>query len=84
MACECPVVISNKVGIYKKVEENNAGVIVETNPKSVEDGILRLLEDKEYRNIIASNGKAMVEKYYDINKVAEQFINVYERIKIKG
>lgn len=84
MTCGCPVVISDKVGIYKEVADNNAGIIVETTIKSIEEGILKLLTDENLRNTIAANGKAMVEKYYNINKVAEQMIDVYERVKIKS
>jgi glycosyltransferase involved in cell wall biosynthesis len=83
MACGCPVVISDKVGIYKEVVHNEAGIIVKTTVQSVEEGILKLLNDENLRKKIAANGKAMVEKYYDIDKVADAMIEVYERIKIK-
>ncbi len=78
MACGCPVVISDKVGIYKEVLENNAGIVVKTDPKSVEEGILRLLNDEKLRITITDNAKAMVEKYYNIDKVAEQMIGQYK------
>ncbi len=78
MACGCPVVISDKVGIYKEVLENNAGIVVKTDPKSVEEGILRLLNDEKLRITITDNAKAMVIKYYDIDKVAEQMIEQYK------
>lgn len=84
MACGCPVVISDKVGIYKEVADNNAGVIVKTELKSVEEGILKLLNDEKLRETISVNGKAMAAKYYDIDKVSDEMIEVYERIKIKG
>ncbi len=84
MACGCPVVISDKVGIFKEVEQNKAGIIVKTTVESVKEGILELLNDEKLRNTIAANGKAMVEKYYDIDMVAAEMIDVYERIKIKG
>lgn len=80
MACGCPVIISDKVGISKEIKENNAGVIVQTNVNSIAEGITALLNDSELRNKITSNGKTMVEKYYDIGKVSEQMINKYKRI----
>jgi len=84
MACGCPVVISDKVGIYKEVADNNAGIIFKTTVESVEEGILKLLNDEKLRETISNNGKSMVEKFYDIDKVADEMIEVYERIKIKG
>ncbi|MCX8104704.1 MAG: glycosyltransferase [Ignavibacterium album] len=80
MACGCPVVISDKVGIYKEVSDNNAGIIVQTTVQSVEEGILKLLNNEKIRMTIAANASAMVEKYYDIDKVAEQMIIQYKNI----
>jgi glycosyltransferase involved in cell wall biosynthesis len=77
MACGCPVVISDKVGIYKEIADNNAGIIVKTDVESVEEGILKLLNDEKLRETISHNGKAMVEKFYDIDKVAAQMIKQY-------
>lgn len=83
MACGCPVVISDKVGIYKEVADNNAGIIVNTTAESVEEGILKLLNDEKLRKTISYNGKAMVEKFYDIDKVANDMLEVYEKIQQK-
>ncbi|MCG2725669.1 MAG: glycosyltransferase [Elusimicrobia bacterium] len=80
MACGTPVVISDKVGISREVEENNAGIIVETNPQSVYDGIKNLLDNHDLKNKISENGKKMVEKYYDVNKVADKMIEMYEEV----
>jgi glycosyltransferase involved in cell wall biosynthesis len=80
MACGCPVVISNKVGVYNEVAENNAGIIVETNSNSVVEGMNKLLNEINLRNQIAINGKSMVKQYYDINKVADQMIDQYRKI----
>lgn len=83
MACGCPVVISDKVGIYKEIADNNAGIIVKTDVESVEEGILKLLNDDKLRETISHNGKAMVEKFYDIDKVADEMIEAYERMQQK-
>lgn len=80
MACGCPVVISDKVGIYKEVSDNNAGIIVKTTVESLQVGIHKLLNDEQLRIKIASNGRAMVEKFYDIDKVADAMIVQYKNI----
>jgi glycosyltransferase involved in cell wall biosynthesis len=80
MACGVPVVISNKVGIHKEVERNKAGIIVDTNAESLYQGIKLLLDNSELRQQIAINGKRMVEEYYDIDKVADRMIKMYEEI----
>ena len=80
MACGTPVVISNKVGIFNEIEQNKAGIIVDTNPESLYKGIKELLDDEHLRNRIAENGKRMVHEYYDIDKVADMMIRAYEGI----
>ncbi len=80
MACGKPCVISNKVGIYKDVEKYDAGIIVETNPRSLYNGIQILLKDENLKRRISENAKKIVKNEYDIEKVAEKMIKVYEDI----
>lgn len=78
MACGTPIVISDKVGISREIEENNAGIVVKTNPESIYAGIKNLLDNYDLKKQIAENGKKMVKKYYDVNKVADKMIKMYE------
>ena len=80
MACSVPVVISNKVGIYKDVEQNNAGIVTETNPHSLYAGIKLLLENPDLSKKVAMNGRKLVESYYEIDKVADRIISVFQDI----
>ncbi len=79
MACEIPVVISNKTGINREVEEHNAGVIVKTNPTSISDGIIRLITDYDFKIKIAKNGKKMALKYFNIDKVSDMMFAAYKK-----
>ena len=80
MACGVPMVISNKVGIYREVEKNKAGIVVDTDAESLYRGMKLLLENPELRKEIVANGTEMVEEHYDINKVAERMIEAYKVI----
>lgn len=80
MACGIPVIISNKVGIYEEVERERAGIIVDTKVDSLYNGIKALLDDESLRKKIADNGKRFVHARYDVQKVADQMIEVYERL----
>ena len=46
MASGCPVVISDKVGIYKDLVEYQAGIIVTTNVQSIITGIIKIYENE--------------------------------------
>jgi len=78
MSCGAPVVVSNMVGIQKEIDENNAGIIVETNVDSLYKGMKTLLENPKLREEVSRNGKRMVYDLYDINKVADKMIKMYE------
>lgn len=80
MACAVPVVISDKVGIYREIRDKNSGIIVKTNTESVYHGIKKLLEDESLRKELSENGKALVKEYYDIDKVADKMIEVFREI----
>ena len=80
MACGLPVVITNKVGIYKEVERNKAGIVIDTGARSLYQAMKLLLEKPNLRKEIAVNGRKLVEEYYDINNVADKMISVYQEI----
>jgi glycosyltransferase involved in cell wall biosynthesis len=80
MECGVPVVISNKVGIYKEVKENKAGIVVDTNAESLYWGIKSILDNENLAKELSINGKKLVEDYYDIDKVADKMLNAYEKV----
>jgi glycosyltransferase involved in cell wall biosynthesis len=80
MACGTPVIISDKVGIYKEVEDSDAGLIVKTEVDSLYFAINKLLAAEELRKRIAANGKKLVKEKYSIDKAAEQMIEQYKQL----
>ncbi|ADR19871.1 glycosyltransferase [Calditerrivibrio nitroreducens] len=78
MACGLPVVISDKVGISNEIKANNAGLIVQTNIESIYEGMKKLLENGSLRKTISENGIRLVREYYNIEKVADKMIEMYE------
>ncbi len=77
MACGLPVVISNRVGIAKKIEQNNAGIIIETNAQDLYRGIKLLIDTPALKKEIAVNGRKLAQDYYDIDKVADKMLKAY-------
>jgi len=80
MACGVPVIISDKVGIYKEIESNKAGIVVEPNAQSLYQAMKLLLENAGLKKEMSINGRRMVEEYYDIDKVADKMITAYQEI----
>lgn len=82
MACGLPAIISNKVGIYKEVEQNKAGIVIDTNAPDLYRAIKTLLENRDLREEIKVNAKKLVRENYDIDKVAGKMIRIYEELGI--
>lgn len=80
MASRLPVVISNRVGIYREVERNKAGIVIDANTESLYRAVKLLLENSELRKEIAAKGRKLVEEYYDVEKVADKMIKTFEEI----
>lgn len=80
MACNVPVVISNKVGIYKEIEQNKAGIVTDTNADSLYEGLRLLLVNPDLYKEIAANARKLVERCYDIDNVADKMAAVFQDI----
>jgi glycosyltransferase involved in cell wall biosynthesis len=84
MACSLPVVISNKVGIYKEVEQKKAGIVVDADVNSLYQGMKLLLENPGLKKELASNARKLVQDCYDIEKVADKMIEVYRQTILRS
>ena len=88
MACGAPVVISNNVGIYREVQERNAGIVVEATPDSIYHGVVALLDNQQLRGEVVSNAKRMLSELYDISNVAntmiEEYLSIIHSYKNRG
>jgi glycosyltransferase involved in cell wall biosynthesis len=78
MACGVPIVVSDKVGISKEIMQYNAGTIVKTNVEDVYNGIRNVFQNLDKAKDMALNAKKMAYDLYDINKVADEMIKMYE------
>lgn len=80
MACNVPILISDKVGIYDDVEKYNAGIVTSTTTDSLYSGLKKLLENPDISKSNVVNAGKLVKDKYDISKVADKMICVYEDI----
>ena len=80
MACNLPVIISNQVGISKEIESAKAGLIINTGHNELYDAFVKLLDNKKESLEMGKRGRKLVEKYFNIEKVADKTIKVFEEI----
>jgi glycosyltransferase involved in cell wall biosynthesis len=73
MAAEIPVITTPVGGIVDFVKDGETGIFCETNnPRNIAQKIEKLIKDKESRDIIVRNAKAMVDQKYDWKLIASE------------
>ena len=80
MACRLPVIISNKVNIWREVERAKAGLVVDCNIESLSEAMNDLIDDKEARAQMGEAGRKLVEATYAIKPVTDELRRQYRNI----
>ena len=81
MTAGVPALVSNRIGFDGTVAKYNAAFEAELSIEGVYEGLVRLLQDENYRNSMAQNARKMVVELYDIEVVATQLLNEFEKIR---
>lgn len=77
MACGVPVIISDKVNIWREVEANGAGRVAPCDVERFAEEMLGLLDEPEEATRIGENGRALVKKRFQWPSVAVALQEVY-------
>ena len=80
MSFGLPVLISRKVGIWREIEEDGAGIIVDLHETDIAQSINKIIGDSVMLEEISQKARDSALKRYDIRKVALQMIRAYEDI----
>lgn len=73
-----PVVATNVLGIRELVQDGVNGVLVQTDdPVALGEGLKRVIADKDFRTMIAANGKAFAHSECSIERMVEKYENLY-------
>jgi len=80
MACEKPVIISDLPILGEFANEDNSVRIERGNVSELNSRLLDLYNNPEKRNAIGKNARKYVEENFDIEKIAEQYKTVYEKL----
>lgn len=81
MSFGIPLVVSNVGGIPTVVEDNINGYLITPGDKEVlKLSILKLLKDKERREIISKNNYDKIIKHFNLNKNIETLYNIYSEL----
>ena len=80
MACGLPVVISDKVNIWREIHEAGAGLVTSCNADEVADRFFRLLDDESERKRLGEVGKVFVRDNYSWDSIVQKLLSSYQNI----
>ena len=83
LACQKPVVITNRVNICDEVAAAEAGIVVDCSVDSVADGINRVLDDYQLAKRLAENGWELVKQKFTWEAAFKQLIPIYRDLMDK-
>jgi glycosyltransferase involved in cell wall biosynthesis len=84
MAAGLPVVISNRVNIWREVAQAGAGLATNCDAQEVADAILKLLECQTLREATSSAGRRLVDQRFTWRAAGQKTIEVYQDIVNAG
>ncbi len=75
-----PVVISNRVNIWREIADADAGLVVNCDADETADAILRCLQNPERSAAMGQRGRELVLSRFTWGSVADQVLALYERL----
>jgi glycosyltransferase involved in cell wall biosynthesis len=76
-----PSLLSDRVGFGEAIRETNAAHLVELTPKSIGEGLHKMLDNEDYCRQLSKNGINLVKDRYDIELVARQLFKEFQKIR---
>lgn len=81
LACETPVLAYDTAGPESILKD--IGVLVEQGDEKVfEEKLVELLEDEERREKLGRKGRELVKEEYDVDVIAEKWLNILEEQEV--
>ncbi|HJS33155.1 MAG TPA: glycosyltransferase [Alphaproteobacteria bacterium] len=80
MACGLPVAISDRVAIWRDIEQSGAGSVGRTDVASVAEQLRRLAAEPAVAAAMGARGKALVEARFSWDTIGRQLEAVYRRL----
>jgi glycosyltransferase involved in cell wall biosynthesis len=81
MACGKPVVATKVSGIPEAVRDGETGYVVEVGDyEDFSDRVLKILRDKQLRDRMGMNARALVEREFNYKKIIPQLAQLIEEL----
>jgi glycosyltransferase involved in cell wall biosynthesis len=81
LACNCPVIISDKVGLWPGIKSSDAGWVIPNDAKALVESISQALDNPKIALQKGLNGNTWVKNNFDIQKIGTDFIHLYQQLR---
>lgn len=80
MACGKPVVITNRVNIFREVVDSGSGLATDCDPEAIAEAILFVLDNPERAREMGQRGRRLVETTFTWPSAAQRMLEVYSQL----
>jgi glycosyltransferase involved in cell wall biosynthesis len=80
LACGCPVVLSDQVGIHREIAQAGAGIVTPCKVDELATAILNVLTDAALRRRMSENGVRLARQQFSIEAVSRQLTAAYAAV----
>jgi glycosyltransferase involved in cell wall biosynthesis len=80
LACGCPVVLSDQVGIHREISRAAAGLVIPCRVEELAAAILNVLTDAALRRRMSENGVRLARQQFSIEAVSRQLAAAYAAV----
>lgn len=80
MSCGCAIIGTNVQGIRNVVENQQTGVLTQTDPASLTSAIKELLENEQKRIRLGASARHFAVEHYSLQKTARTEANIIRRL----
>jgi glycosyltransferase involved in cell wall biosynthesis len=77
LACGCPVVLSDQVGIHREISRAEAGLVTPCRAGELATAILNVLTDAALRRRMSENGVRLARQKFSLEAVSRQLAAAY-------
>ena len=78
LACATPVITTKGVDIWPELQSSGGAVIADETPQAFAAALADLILDREKRQRMQQQGRAWVQRNFNVDRVVEQYEQLYE------
>lgn len=78
MACGCPVIVSDRIGIFPDILKSGAGLVTRLDPEEIAEAMLSVLTGKSTARKMGTAGRRLAETRFAYDRIVAKVTRMYE------